>query len=689
MSEAHLRFSTSILSRLGEELNPNIDQGLIELVKNAYDADARECTIELIRTDDVGGEFRITDDGIGMDRDAIEDGWLVLGQSRKSSRDRTPKFGRLPAGNKGLGRLAALRMGSIADLIARPEQDPELEYSVKLNWDEFVPFEVVENVPLQVIQRKRAPNTKPGTTISIRNLRSRITRADVARLARGMLLLADPFDDNPTGFRPVLKASEFKDLERLVQRRYFDEAEFHLSAELDECGRARAQVTDWKGAPLHSAKHADLSPRKPEGRYACPPATFDLYAFVLDSTTFTQHPRVTLSEVREWLGKFGGVHLYIRGLRVAPYGDSGNDWLDMNLSRAKSPEARFSTNTSIGRLATADVDEVFLQKTDRSGIADGEAFFELRRFATDALNWMAKRRLEERDKRLAKEKEETSRKVRHSKKNVEEVIQSLSSQQQQDMKASFAAYDRERDRETATLRKDVQLYRTMSTAGIIASVFAHETKRPLSLILSDTATVLRLIQQQSSKKSRAAVERRISGIAKHARALDALVSLNLRLVDSEKRRTSRVDLHATIEGIVAMLAPFVKERGITLEQELDQGKPYLRGSEAAIESILMNLVSNSLRAFEEILPGERKLVIRTEISQAWLTLRVLDNGPGIRGVSVKDIWLPGETTYPNGTGLGLAIVRDTTLDLGGKVDAVKKGALGGAEIVVELPILGA
>ena len=42
-----LRFSPDILSRLGEELNPNADQGLIELVKNAHDADASECVVTL------------------------------------------------------------------------------------------------------------------------------------------------------------------------------------------------------------------------------------------------------------------------------------------------------------------------------------------------------------------------------------------------------------------------------------------------------------------------------------------------------------------------------------------------------------------------------------------------------------------------------------------------------------------
>ncbi|MDF5727637.1 MAG: ATP-binding protein [Rhizonema sp. PD38] len=58
----HFKFSPKILQRLGEELVPNPDKGIIELVKNSYDADATECTVELIRTSPIGGSIIISDD---------------------------------------------------------------------------------------------------------------------------------------------------------------------------------------------------------------------------------------------------------------------------------------------------------------------------------------------------------------------------------------------------------------------------------------------------------------------------------------------------------------------------------------------------------------------------------------------------------------------------------------------------
>src|SRR5881394_1538989 len=68
--DLRFRFSTALLRRLGEELNPSLERGLIELVKNAYDADATECTIELQDVDEPGGEVTVSDNGCGMSADA-------------------------------------------------------------------------------------------------------------------------------------------------------------------------------------------------------------------------------------------------------------------------------------------------------------------------------------------------------------------------------------------------------------------------------------------------------------------------------------------------------------------------------------------------------------------------------------------------------------------------------------------
>lgn len=165
MTPDHLRFSPDILRRLGEELIPHVDQGIVELVRNAYDADAVTCRVELIGTNELGGMLRVTDDGVGMTEEAIRNGWLVLGRSTKSDRSPTKKLGRIPVGDKGLGRLAALRMGASAALHTRPAHEPGTEYSLTLDWGRYDTSAVVEDVDLEI--RARSTQEQSGTTIEV------------------------------------------------------------------------------------------------------------------------------------------------------------------------------------------------------------------------------------------------------------------------------------------------------------------------------------------------------------------------------------------------------------------------------------------------------------------------------------------------------------------------------------------
>ena len=191
----HFKFSPSILSRLGEELIPNPDQGILELVKNSYDADATVCEIELLNTEEIGGSIVISDNGMGMDLETLQSGWLVIGKSEKEGDiDRTPVNNRLRVGSKGLGRLAALRLGSNVELRTCPKSELNTEYAVSVCWNDFDTVDSVEDVSLSPTVKQTTLGH--GTTIIISNLKVKIGKLEINRLARGLLLLADPFETN-------------------------------------------------------------------------------------------------------------------------------------------------------------------------------------------------------------------------------------------------------------------------------------------------------------------------------------------------------------------------------------------------------------------------------------------------------------------------------------------------------------
>ncbi len=688
MAKANLKFSTDIIIRLGEELNPSPDQSILELVKNSYDADARKCIIELKNTGTPGGTVKVYDNGDGMDLPHIRDGWLVLGRSNKNIKTRT-RLGRIPAGSKGLGRLAALRMGSKTLLCTRPILSPQKQYQLDIDWSIFDKADLVEDVDLTIESSTCSKPAKSGTEITLLRLRHRVTHSDVKKLARSLLLLADPFGDNPEGFQPILKAPEFDDLERLVKCRYYNDAEYHLVAEVNRKGEAIAFVKDWKGEDLFSADHEELSAKHKGRTYDCSPAKFDLWVFILNSTTFSTR-KTTMGEVQNWLQVFGGVHLYQNGLRVSPYGNPGNDWLDMNLRRVRSPEERPSTNTSIGRVSLLDTSALLIQKTDRSGFIESDEFHELRRFATDMLDWMAIRRMELAEKRRAKARVIAPKKATKEKTSVEQAIKEMPKREQKKIKSAFTKYDNAKRKEVVNLRKEVQLYRTLSTAGITAATFAHESEGgPIKTISQSINTIGRRGKDSLSKKRYdSQFAKPIERIKESTKALKVLGTATLELLDYEKRRSGRVEIHEIINVITETFAPFLKIRNVKIRKELASGNPYLRGSKAAVESILTNLLNNAIVWLEDIPKKKRVVVIRTSIEEDTLILNVLDSGPGIKDISSKDIWLPGQTTRPNGTGLGLTIIRDAVVDLGGNVRVVEQGELGGAEFIIELPILG-
>jgi signal transduction histidine kinase len=687
---ASFRFATAILRRLGEELNPSMDQGVLELVKNSYDADAMSCTVTLNSIETVGGTIEIVDDGLGMTPKEIGDGWLVLGASGKEGQTQTKTLHRVPTGSKGLGRLACLRMGTKVTLVTRPAEEPANKYTLEIDWNEYDEAKTVEAVELTIKQSKRGPKEKNGTRVAVQNLRKPVARTDVERLARALILLADPFGDVPNGFTPTLEASEFKDLGKLVEKRYFEEADYRIIARVKD-GVPSAQITDWKGKDLHTAEPKDILPKKRKsGLYAGPDATFELWAFKLAGAEFENRP-VRVTEVRNWLKQFGGVHVYVDTLRVPPYGNPGNDWLDMNLRRVRSPEERPGTNTSIGRVRLSDVGNKLKQKTDRSGFIENEPFTELRSFLQDVLDWAGRKRLAEAEVRRGNERTAAPKATRKTKKQLDDALKKVPKNQRKQLETAINAWQRSKDKEVDTLRREVELYRTLSTAGITAATFAHEsTGNPLKVI----TVALNSIESRGKRDLGTASYGRsladpVGMIRRSLGSLNVLGMATLRLLEGTKRRVGRVEVHESIKSVVTVFQPFFEGRQVEIDLQLAKGGPYLRGTEASIESIVTNLLNNSLSSFESADAKQRRIEVKTHLEDLTLILEVLDNGPGITGIEKDEIWLPGYTTRKGGTGLGLTIVRDVAKDLGGSVAVEEKGVLGGATFKITLPILGA
>ncbi|NMT35300.1 sensor histidine kinase [Stenotrophomonas maltophilia] len=679
------RFSTSILHRLGEELVPNLDQAIVELIRNAYDADASRCAIELHEIQKVGGSIRVVDNGTGMSLDDIREGWLLLGGSRKRSSNRTIA-GRLPVGNKGLGRLAALRAGSNVRLITRKSTD-EPAILLEIDWKRFDAVRVVDDVALEA-RTVNCAQDFVGTDILIEGLRKPISKGEVARLGRSLALLTDPFE-NVDSFKVELSAAEFPGLERKIDSGYLEDADYVLSASLDDDGIGHAEVRDWKGAILFRADSNEWVNRVKESspaQYGAPSARFELYAFILKRENFTGR-RSTIGELREWLKHVGGVHLYHRTFRVPPYGDPGFDWLDMNLARARSPEERPSTNNSVGRVIVEDPSGLLIQKTDRIGFIESDEFSELRRFAKDALEWFARQRLREAERRREAKRSEERRDEGAALEALENNIKvSVPASKQDETLKALQSLKANYVKQINSIKEDLLLYRSLATAGTTAAVFAHEIGKPITQIVSSQKRIRSRSEGLKPKVQAERLKEPLDLIVRSSERLQQFAGMQIDLLRTEKRRQGAVDVGAVVTSIHQQWKPILKDTKTSLSLIKDSSvTSVIYGAEALVETIVTNCLTNAIKAFEsngaKLLGRSVEIHVRNEGDT--VALEIIDNGPGF-SMEISEIWLPGRTTKLAGTGFGLTIVKDSCLDMGGKYSAYEESS-GGARFRFVFP----
>lgn len=197
MVSPHFDISAAVVRQLGDELVSDEVTAIVELVKNAYDADADYAHVVVNTIDPPPGEhskfpkavgyITIEDDGMGMDRADIERGWLMISLSGKrvlkAAGGVTPK-GRTPLGDKGLGRLSTQKLGQNLELYTRKDGQAATQH-VAFAWNAFTDDKSLSEVPVTI--ESAAGGRAKGTMLVISSLRN----PDVWRGAAVEKLIAD------------------------------------------------------------------------------------------------------------------------------------------------------------------------------------------------------------------------------------------------------------------------------------------------------------------------------------------------------------------------------------------------------------------------------------------------------------------------------------------------------------------
>ena len=138
LDESEIRFSVDagIINRLGKELVGRHETAVSELVKNAYDADTLEVKLTFENAWQIGGTLHIDDNGLGMTRDQLINGFMRLSSSDKIHNPISERYNRTRAGRKGIGRFATQRLGNKLTIVTQTLDAAEA-IKITIDWDKF------------------------------------------------------------------------------------------------------------------------------------------------------------------------------------------------------------------------------------------------------------------------------------------------------------------------------------------------------------------------------------------------------------------------------------------------------------------------------------------------------------------------------------------------------------------------
>src|SRR5271157_5052391 len=133
-----LRPRARLLRTLGEELISNEVVAIVELVKNAYDADATRVLIKFYDPLEPGkGRIEVIDNGHGMTLSTVQTVWMEPATPSKRGKERrTENFKRRFLGEKGIGRFASSRLANELEVISRRKEASKEIYGI-FDWRQF------------------------------------------------------------------------------------------------------------------------------------------------------------------------------------------------------------------------------------------------------------------------------------------------------------------------------------------------------------------------------------------------------------------------------------------------------------------------------------------------------------------------------------------------------------------------
>lgn len=690
------RVHARALAALGRDLVTDDVVAIMELVKNSYDALATRVDVRIRPVEDLFNDeayIEVVDDGEGMDYETVRDAWFMIATPSKAKHPAPEgnERGRALTGEKGLGRLAAARLGDDIRVRTRRAGGPVLEFSLK--WSELFQAEDIGHVGVRV---SRLPGDSfdraHGTSIRIGTLGGEWDADRMDALGADLARLVSPF--GPQDFLIRLDVpgrdgtASVRDI-RLPE--YMSEPKYRIAGTVDADGTIR-----WRyryrliggGRGREEARTEDRADTK-EPEFACGPFEFEIRAWDLstdDTRDMAEHYRETRSRIRGVIREHRGILLYRDDVLVLPKSDRVRDWLGLDLRRVSRVGRRLSTSQVVGhvRITRADNPDV-TDTSDRERLVANPAFDAFRASILRVVEILENER--DADRAEGRRRESASdlfaevtaeplvselRAIRDELGSVDEAI------------AAAEMFARKLDRAKTDIERRFGYYNRLAVVGTIAQVVIHEIRNQTTVIgrgLKKAAAAARTLGDE-------ALGRAVDLAYRSATTLEALAERFAPLARRGYRPGRRLSvLEEAIDRCCEMLAPELRSRLVVVEKP-QETRTRVRIDPGELDTVLVNLMTNSLYWMSRH-RGKHRLRFRVKPgpTAGRVTVTIDDTGPGIDFRDRELVFRPGWTRKPGGIGMGLVVASEMVEDRGGRMGTSVPGELGGATFEFDLPMV--
>lgn len=722
-----------ILRELGERLVRQPDVAVLELVKNAYDADARSCLIEYDGSD----SMRVDDDGSGMTFKRFVEGWMRIGTSSKEELRISGRYIRVITGEKGIGRFAVRSLGRVLRLVTiadDAERHIRTRLSADFDWKIFDKHEDLGKVQVPYRLEVVASDVPTGTSLVITDLAPAVAQIDFRAIKTGSMGILSPLRSM---FQEIAeiddegRTTQDPDPGFVLRIRHGEEgtdSSDDVAAEILKGFALRAKVKlDVKKIDLKIYRRNDRRPYISIVE-AYPNSITKLYAdirfFPRRKGAFVDLP-VDGRMAYSWIAANSGVAVFDRRFRVHPYGKPSDDWLDLAADAARNrrdprssiaekhfpmtPQERASTADNwmlrlpqsaqlVGLVQvegqrTSDMgSEGLVAAADREGFISNETFRQLVDVVRGAIEAIAyvDRRLQQEEERahqaalIASLRKETKSAI-----NELQANPNISAADKARIITALAHTQELVERHEETARSREQQLEIMSLLGVVAGFMTHEFGVAVQELEEAHGELLALSRSQPRFKS---VAEKFAG---HIKALREFVTYSSAYIQGAKVKPEEAyPVRPRLQQVRRIFGKYAEDRNIDVEITADAGLLAPLVPAALYNGIALNLYTNALKAVTARLGKQHGLIsFKAWNDSRWHFLEVADTGIGIPHALRERIFDPLFTTTDSrrdplgsGMGLGLALVRRGVEAFGGRIEVVDPPPTFATCVRVRLPL---